>query len=517
MKKSIKIILSVIVVLIILCIAAYFLVTSSFFLKDYAIPYLANKNGYNIKLKTIELSPFASTLKINDLKIRSKSGIDFSTSKFDASISFFELFGGTLKINKLDLDKTYLTINKQISKADVSSKHSTPKNKTSKPIEKTVKKSTKSKFKLDVNNINIKNFNVQYLNGKSKAALSNFDLTLNHLSPGNEGVLEFNGKLWLTPDNQKTITGNIKSTTKINISEKNILNEIKSYTKLTIGNTVTPVIINLQTLKNNHFDLSLDAKNILFDQIIKTFVEGKYKNTSLKLNSIRVNIQGNYFANSLSDLQAKIKLADADINSKGNFLFKTDSLNSSIDIKNMQDGIITVNKLILNNTSVKLVNGPSTFALNDSNILINNLGSHKDGSVLFNGDIDINSKGNNVKGFISGKTNLYLGKNYFPEKINSNTKLKVGDTTTPISITMTTNKEINNQGPFSLNIKINNIKLQPLTGAVYSGPYSSAKGYIKSLHIDINGKNLNAFERFLRTKNSSIEDSSAYTNIKIKN
>ncbi len=524
MKKPVKIFISIIAVLIILCIAAYFILTSSFFLKNYAIPYLADKNGYNIKLKTIELSPFGSTLKISDLKIDSQKGLVLSTSKFDASISFFELLGGTLKINKLDLDKTYITIRNQKPKiaASTSTAHTSTysNNKNPKQIVKSKKETTNSKLKLDINNINIKDLNIKYIDDNTTAALSKFNLTLNHFSPGEEGVLKFNGKLKFSPKNQKTISGSINSTTRITLSTDNFLNEIKSYTKLTVGNTVTPVVVNLQTTNksdNKYFDLSLDAKNIMPDQIIKTFIEGKYHNTSVKIKSVKLNIQGDYSNNSITGLQTKINLTDTDINSEGNFSFKTNSLNTSIDINNLKEKIISVNKLILKNTFIKFINGSSSFALNNSNIIINDLGSNKSGTIKLNGDIDLTSNNNNVKGFISGKTNLYLNKNYFPEKINSNTRLKVGDTITPITVTMASNKEIaSNKVPFSLNIKINNLKLQPLAGAFYSGPYSATKGSIKLADISVKGNNLKAFEDFLQSRNSNIEGSAANTDIELK-
>jgi len=524
-QKPIKITLSIITLLIILCIAVYFILTGSFFLKNYAIPYLADKAGYNIKLKSIELSPFGSYLKINDLEVKSKNGIEFSTSKFDASVSFFELLGGTLRINKLDLDKTYLTIKTQSSDIQAnsqksnSSTSSNPKEKTAKTVVKNSKKSSNSRFKLDINNININNFNVQYIKGKSIASLSRFNLTLNHLSPGSEGILKFMGNLKLSSDGHKTISGNITSTTRINLSGKNILNEIKSYTKLTLGKTVTPIIINLQTSKNDNskkFELTLNAKNIMLNRIIKTFIEGKYHNTSLKVKSIRLNIKGDYAENLLSSLKTNIKLVDADINSEGNFSLKTDSLNSSINLSNIDEGMIAINKLIIDNTSVKLINGPSSFALNNANVIIKNLGNDKNGSIRLNGDIDLNSKGRNIKGFISGKTNLFLNKNYFPEKIDSSTRLKIGSTITPITVKMTSNNKIARKGPFSLNINISNLKLQPLVGTFYAGPYSTAIGGIKQISISTKGNNLNAFENFLHSKNSNIQGSSVTTDIELK-
>ena len=319
MKKIFKLLSIIIICLIILCLCVYFIVTSSFFIKNIAFPVTGYFMNAEIKVEKVVFSPFAGDCEIKNLEVKSADGYSLKLGEYNSNINLFSLFKGIIKINQLKLKNTDIAIVQEVSfekkNKEQGGKQTTHTEASNKDISDFIV--------LDINNIKIDNLNIKYTvkrtatKESSVMELSKFNVTVPRLKTGTDGTIDYKGLLQVGPENgENNLTGELTGKIYTKLSNYSLPTLVKLTSTAKFGDEVTPIEIVFESSRNRQlqtFPFKLKTKITDFPllPLFKAFLEGGYSDSSGKLNYLYLDISG-------SDL------IDPDIYTDINGSFKTD-------------------------------------------------------------------------------------------------------------------------------------------------------------------------------------------------
>ncbi|MCP4178020.1 MAG: hypothetical protein GY756_09655 [bacterium] len=500
MKKVLKILSIIIIVLLILIVAIYFTVTSSYFLKSYILPYVGNSMGADITVSQIEVSPLKSSIVIKDLINEKNNKLNIKVKKFDCLFNIFDLINNKITINRLDLDNTYISVKNSIKTKNVTvSDLPEVRSKTQK------KSGGKTKLPiLNINNINIKNFNITYkvtktgTNNINITKINNLNIKIPYLKTSGKGLIQFFGNV-LSSRNNNNLSGKIQGKLTAILNDKTFPNQLNLNSQLTLGNNVTLLEIIFQSHKVNNlipFDIRGYVKKLPMEPLLQNFVQGTYRNSNGEINDITFDAKG-------PDIQSPdlFKTLSGNLNMKvSNLYIPAELLNNPIGRfillpiniiadsgsyakSSAQEGTKAFDILSNSAKSAKKIktlefkSGTADIVMNDGNINI------KEFNFIGSSYSAVNDL--NINGFISRNNDL-----------NLKTKTQITGIYLPIQIEGTLNNPNPNYKrliPALLDSNINNLLQHSKSGAKDLGSTLNklGKDFISSLSKNDKNKNFN--------------------------
>ncbi len=205
--------------LLVLLVVAYFVVTSSAFLKGVILPRAGKSLGGEVTVAEASISPF-SQVTLRQLTVKT-TGTEplLQAEAVVLRYSLFAILGGTLKVNEVTIDSPVVQI---IENADGSSNLDPLLKKEAKPASKPAAKPASSKPpQIDLKNFALKNATVRRIKilkdgGREVTELTGVNVTLDQLKNGQPGKLTMAAAFKMSrPTNdvlEAKSTGNIEFT-----------------------------------------------------------------------------------------------------------------------------------------------------------------------------------------------------------------------------------------------------------------------------------------------------------------
>jgi hypothetical protein len=512
MKKIFKISSLIAAVLLILIIASYFTITSSFFLKSYIIPYLSKSMGADISVSQIYISPLKSSITINGLKIKDKNQLDIKVEKFECLFNIFDLMNDKITISRLELENSYISINTKIRTQEI------PVSNLPKSDSEGQKKST-GKIELpilNISNINVTNFNFIYKVTKTDpntiniTKINNLNISIPYFKTSGKGLIQFLGDI-SSSHNSNKLAGKIQGKLTTELNDKTFPNMLNLNSQLNLGSNITLLEIIFKSHKINNtipFNMRGYLKNLPLEPFLQNFVQGAYKNSNGKINDIT-------FTANAPDIQSSNLLK----NISGNLNINASNVYIPVELLNNPIGkliLLPINIIADSGKHIKSSDKEEAQALN---LLSSSASSAKkikslefDSGIV---DISVNNGNIDIKEFhfigssysavdrlnITGSINKKDG-------LNLNTKTEITGIYLPIQIQGTINNPSPNYKmliPALLNSNINNILKQSKNGAkdIGSALGKVGKNFISSLSNNEKNKDSNDSNDFKKDLNKS--------------
>jgi len=105
-KKLLKLSCVIIIVICLLVIGAYFVFTSSFFIKSYLLPALSNATGTKIAAQNVSLSHFPSKIKLDKFSVQFNSKIELKGETVSFNYDLWKLLNNEVEISNLIVKKS---------------------------------------------------------------------------------------------------------------------------------------------------------------------------------------------------------------------------------------------------------------------------------------------------------------------------------------------------------------------------------------------------------------------------
>ncbi|MCP4178834.1 MAG: DUF748 domain-containing protein [bacterium] len=351
MKIKIKcILLYCISSFVVFLILLYFVVTSSFFLKNFGVSIVGNLLDTKISVSDINISPLRGFIKIDGVKLGPEKDPFLITKHLYIKFDLLSLFSGKIKSDKVDIDG----VDGKII-LDSKGKFNIPllNYETPKKLEEELIKAEKSKSSilLNISNISLKNINLTYrqYNKNNKefitTSIKNYNVTSKSIVTDKKSILSYEGSLSCKLQNSLNITtGNLKGSLEFELDAHalpkyyDLINSLNNISGLFIKNSLNKYSFDIHSsgsFKNNFEEIHID----------KLDITQKFNNK----NSSRIHINGkvitepfglNFNINATPISKNMISLASAII---GNY----DTGNTSLNY----NGNISLDKDILKNES----------------------------------------------------------------------------------------------------------------------------------------------------------------------
>ena len=304
MKKLFKFILTLIILLIILCLAAYFAATNSFVIKNVILPVVGGQLNAKISVEKVVLSPFAGNFMLKDFRMTAQDQYSVKIGDFDCNLNLFDLVKGKLNVAHLKLIDSDIRIIQNVSKKE----QAVAKTKTKKPVSRGGNTVSKPML-LDINNVKIKNFNLEYIikrSTESKTSITeikDFNLMLPQLKTGSDGTVDYNGTFRIgSAVKEHSSTGSFSGQIYTKLSGSSMPVLLKLTSKAKFGDEVTPIDIQFASSENQKmhtqpFKVNAEITNFPLLPLFKAFVEGSLSGSQGNVENLSLTMQGNDLTN----------------------------------------------------------------------------------------------------------------------------------------------------------------------------------------------------------------------------
>ena len=313
MKKFIKFISIIVIILIIVFFSLYFILTSSFLIKNVFFPITGSIIGAKIKVEKIVFSPFAGDCEIKKLDvIDKKNSYSLKIGNYNSNIDLFSLLSGTLKVNYFKLHDFDMSFTQTVYPDEIALEEPNNENYiNSNDI------GIKSLIDLDINNVEIKNFNIHYTvkrsTQKDSSLLELTDLNLNFpiLKAGKNSDMTFNGTIKTGPTTGKDkMTGKIQGKIHTELTYDSLPSLIEIESKAKFNDEETPIKIVFKATENiteniYPFQLNMNITNLPLLPFFKAFIEGSFSESKGKVDSFTLKSEGRNLLN--PDIYSNIK------------------------------------------------------------------------------------------------------------------------------------------------------------------------------------------------------------------
>jgi hypothetical protein len=136
----------------------------------------------------------------------------------------------------------------------------------------------------------------------------------------------------------------------------------------------------------------------------------------------------------------------------------------------------------------------STVKLQDFDLVAPKFKTGSDGKIAYKGYLKILSpdlKEKKIEGNFNGKVDTELNKDSYPVYIALTTMLNMGKSATPITLKLDTrNKNLKGKNPFTFYFNTKDLLLPPIFKALVQGSYSSSKGTVKDITMNMSGSDI---------------------------
>lgn len=299
MIKIKKIALTIISLLIILIIVGYFIITSTYGIKNIVLPIVESSTGSKINVDKIDFSLFKSKIFLTKLNADSPGNFDIKIEKLDCNFNIFAILAKNIDISHLYMENSYITF--------VGNKKSI-ENKTSEKNEK-AKTNFLNQYSFNLNDIHLKNINVTYVNmhknesPRSTFSIKNLDVDIPYFKTGGIGQTAFSGNIEIHNDaNSNSLNNQISAKIESKIDDKNIPEDLKGIINITSENNAeSSITFNLSSTENNYkrpYTLKLTVNNLYLGPYFGVFLPEAYKNSEATIKSLNLESSG---PNLLSD------------------------------------------------------------------------------------------------------------------------------------------------------------------------------------------------------------------------
>ncbi|MEI8246855.1 MAG: hypothetical protein WCI51_13565 [Lentisphaerota bacterium] len=296
-KRILKITAWSFIAVAIIIIAAYFFLTSSFFLAGILLPYVSRNIGCEIKAEAVNLSLIKSRIEISRLKVGPEKKLFASADTFKAAFSLSAIINGNIKVEDIILDNVAVNLNKNAS-GDLELPFAQSPVKTEQKVEPKVEpKAAKpgetpfSKIKLDISNARISNLNFTLTEEKSqgvptKLSLSGLNIDIPLLKTGAGSKIKMKGNISISSGNDLSITAGV-----IENNIEMVLNESFLCDKLNMQLNISAVKgrVNNVSLDENSLTILLDASGDLdtinIDNLTVRQTRGGLVSTDIQIKS----------------------------------------------------------------------------------------------------------------------------------------------------------------------------------------------------------------------------------------
>ncbi len=324
MKKLVKLISIVIIILIIVFFSLYFMLTSSFLIKNVFFPITGSIMGATIEVEKIVFSPLAGDCEIKKLDVLADNKTySLKIGNYNSNIDLLSLLSGTLKVNYLNLHDFDINVIQTVY-PDEEALH---EQNNESYISKDKTEGINTFINLDINNVDIQNFNIHYTvkrsnkKNSSLLELTDFNLKAPVLKANEEGDISFNGIVKTGPSTGKEkMTGKITGTIHAKLTDKSLPSLIDLKSKATFTEEETPINLLFEATKSKKediypFKLNTQITNLPLLPFFKAFVEGSFSEAKGKINSFTLNAEGRNLLNPdpYSNIKGDLKINITDL------------------------------------------------------------------------------------------------------------------------------------------------------------------------------------------------------------
>ena len=252
---------------LVIVIAAYFFLTSSFFLTGILLPYVSRAAGCEIRAREINLSLLGSKIEVAQLRIGPEKKLFASAETVKAAFSISSIMNGNIKLEDIVVDNVAVNLNKNAAgELELPfAKNSGRAEPKAEPEEKKTAKTPASKIKLDISNAKISNVNFTLTEEKSqgvptKLSLSGFNIDIPLLKTGASSKIKVNGNISISSGNNLSVTSGV-----VENNVDVVLNENFLCDKLNMRLSISGIKgrVNNVSLDGNSLLLQLDASGDL--------------------------------------------------------------------------------------------------------------------------------------------------------------------------------------------------------------------------------------------------------------
>ena len=326
--KSVKILLISLISIIVTVSILLFISTTQPILKHLVVPIIEKSADVKINFSTIQLSLLKGNLKTTDFSYKANdNSYDFNTKKADLALNLRGLFNNAYIIHHLTIENSELILTEN----NTASTDETASSSSSAPTED----NASAPLYLDINNANIRNFNITFnITRKNKSESSslkvvNLDLAIPKLETDGNGKLLYNCTLKVSSQqkNSKDTEGEFAGNTELKLDKDSYPTLIKSNSIMTFLGQKTPINIALtqQTPQNRNktpFKLTANLKNLSLMPFFKAFVKGSYSNSDGYINNLDLNITGRDIENInfKRNISGELKILTSNIEIPSQFL-----------------------------------------------------------------------------------------------------------------------------------------------------------------------------------------------------
>ncbi len=278
---------------LVIVIAAYFFLTSSFFLTGILLPYVSREAGCEIKAQSINLSLAGATIEVSKLRVGPEKKPFAVVGTAKAAFSIFAIMNGNIKLEDIVLDKVAVNLNKQAS-GELDLPFGRSPGKAAPKVEPMLEKTgnaPSSNIKLDLKNVKISNVDFTLTEEKSqgmptKLLLSGFDIDIPGLKTGASSKIKMKGNISISSGNDLSVTGGV-----IENNIELVLNESFLCDKLNMRLSVDALKgrVNNVNLDGNSLLVQLDASGDLdtvnIDNLTVRQSQGEQVRTDIQIKS----------------------------------------------------------------------------------------------------------------------------------------------------------------------------------------------------------------------------------------
>jgi len=300
-NKIKKISLIIISILIILIIIGYFLLTSTYGIKNIVLPIVESSTGSKINVDKINVSLLESKIFFTNLTADSPNNFNIKIGKFDCTFNIFALLTKNIEVSHLYVDNSFITL--IVNKKNIQNGTSTQA--------KTTQDNFLKQYSFKLSNIKIKNLNVTYINmhgneaEKSIFSASNFNINVPYFKTEGMGEITTDGNVTINNGaSSKSLHNKITAKIESNVNEKNIPEDLKGNINITSENNIlSTILLNLSSIKQDDkqpYSLNLSIHNLYLGPYFEVFLPTTFKNSEATIKSLNLTSSGpNLFSDNI--------------------------------------------------------------------------------------------------------------------------------------------------------------------------------------------------------------------------